>query len=166
MTACTAACWWFTQLCGGHKLGTWCQQIHDAQVYKDANHKPEMAIALTGFEALCGFVEHAELVHALQTVPELQSVVGQVRLRQLCFWVLGYRFKIGWLGSVSTPSWDARCRPCRSCSPWSARFAFAGSGMLVLRLGLWEVQQVQCQHALCRLWAESPYGRRPVWIVL
>ena len=61
-----------------------------AQVYKDANHKPEMAIALTGFEALCGFVEHAELVHALQTVPELQFVVGQVRLRQFCCRVLGF----------------------------------------------------------------------------
>ena len=51
-------------------------------MYKDDNHKPEMAIALTDFEALCGFVEHSELVHALQTVPELQSVVGQVRLSQ------------------------------------------------------------------------------------
>lgn len=25
-------------------------------VYKDPNHKPEMAIALTEFKALCGFV--------------------------------------------------------------------------------------------------------------
>jgi mannose-6-phosphate isomerase len=49
------------------------------QVYKDANHKPEMAIALTDFEALCGFVESAELVEALKTVPELRSVVGEVR---------------------------------------------------------------------------------------
>ena len=57
-------------------LGSLCH--NPAQVYKDDNHKPEMAIALTDFEALCGFVEHAELVHALQTVPELQSVVGQV----------------------------------------------------------------------------------------
>ena len=24
-------------------------------MYKDANHKPEMAIALTDFQALCGF---------------------------------------------------------------------------------------------------------------
>ncbi|CAL8468083.1 g7622 [Coccomyxa elongata] len=46
-------------------------------VYKDDNHKPEMAIALTDFEALCGFVEHGELVHALTSVPELRSVVGE-----------------------------------------------------------------------------------------
>ncbi len=51
------------------------------QVYKDDNHKPEMAIALSDFEALCGFVEHGELLHALETVPELQAVIGQVRLR-------------------------------------------------------------------------------------
>lgn len=25
-------------------------------VYKDENHKPEMALALTEFEALCGFI--------------------------------------------------------------------------------------------------------------
>lgn len=49
------------------------------QVYKDDNHKPEMAIALTDFEALCGFVEHGELVQALASVPELRSVVGEVR---------------------------------------------------------------------------------------
>ena len=27
-----------------------------SNVYKDANHKPEMVLALTEFEALCGFV--------------------------------------------------------------------------------------------------------------
>lgn len=46
------------------------------QVYKDANHKPEMAIALTDFEALCGFVTHAELVRALESTPELAACVG------------------------------------------------------------------------------------------
>ena len=32
-----------------------------SQDYKDDNHKPEMALALEDFEALCGFVEPAEL---------------------------------------------------------------------------------------------------------
>ena len=36
------------------------------QVYKDDNHKPEMALALTDFEALCGFVSHEELVQVLE----------------------------------------------------------------------------------------------------
>ena len=53
-------------------------------MYKDNNHKPEMAIALTDFEALCGFVEHAELLHALETVPELQGVIGQVSSSHAC----------------------------------------------------------------------------------
>lgn len=32
--------------------------LHKQQpgVYKDDNHKPEMALALTEFEALCGFI--------------------------------------------------------------------------------------------------------------
>ncbi|KAK9846013.1 hypothetical protein WJX81_008425 [Elliptochloris bilobata] len=46
------------------------------KVYKDANHKPEMAIALTDFEALCGFVGHEELVRALDATPELAACVG------------------------------------------------------------------------------------------
>ncbi|XP_057831381.2 mannose-6-phosphate isomerase 1 isoform X2 [Cryptomeria japonica] len=35
------------------------QALHQAQpkVYKDSNHKPEMVLALTEFEALCGFVD-------------------------------------------------------------------------------------------------------------
>ncbi len=53
-------------------------------MYKDDNHKPEMAIALTDFEALCGFVEHGELVEALRSVPELKSVVGEVCMRPKC----------------------------------------------------------------------------------
>ena len=48
------------------------------QVYKDANHKPEMAIAITDFEALCGFVPHHELTEALKEVPELREVIGDV----------------------------------------------------------------------------------------
>ena len=35
-------------------------------MYKDDNHKPEMALALTDFEALCGFVSHEELVQVLE----------------------------------------------------------------------------------------------------
>ena len=52
--------------------------FHPTQVYKDANHKPEMAIAITDFEALCGFVPHHELTEALKEVPELREVIGDV----------------------------------------------------------------------------------------
>ena len=46
------------------------------QEYKDDNHKPEMAVALSEFEALCSFVGHEELVAALQAVPELVALCG------------------------------------------------------------------------------------------
>lgn len=47
------------------------------QIYKDNNHKPEMALAITDFEALCGFVSVQELSEALRSIPELTAVVGQ-----------------------------------------------------------------------------------------
>ncbi|XP_024518728.1 mannose-6-phosphate isomerase 1 [Selaginella moellendorffii] len=46
------------------------------QVYKDANHKPELALALTRFGALCGFVTSQELQAALESVPELRDALG------------------------------------------------------------------------------------------
>lgn len=36
-------------------------------LYKDNNHKPEMAIALTPFTALCGFRPIKEVAHFLQS---------------------------------------------------------------------------------------------------
>ncbi|CAL5367337.1 unnamed protein product [Camellia sinensis] len=47
-------------------------------VFKDDNHKPEMALALTEFEALCGFISLKELKDVLQNVPEIVEVVGSV----------------------------------------------------------------------------------------
>eukprot|EP00742_Colponemidia_sp_Colp-10_P004437 GILJ01004737.1.p1 GENE.GILJ01004737.1~~GILJ01004737.1.p1 ORF type:complete len:434 (+),score=40.45 GILJ01004737.1:86-1303(+) len=45
-------------------------------LYKDPNHKPEMAIAVTQFEALCGFRGLRELNTALEDVEELSSLLG------------------------------------------------------------------------------------------
>mmetsp|Transcript_38521 Transcript_38521/g.46546 ORF Transcript_38521/g.46546 Transcript_38521/m.46546 type:complete len:422 (+) Transcript_38521:123-1388(+) len=55
------------------------EQLHAERpnVYKDDNHKPEMAVALSEFEALSAFVTLAELVEALNTVPELKAAVGE-----------------------------------------------------------------------------------------
>ncbi|KAL7141698.1 hypothetical protein ABFS83_08G070800 [Erythranthe nasuta] len=52
--------------------------LHKQQpgVYKDDNHKPEMALALTEFEALCGFIGLEELKTVIQTVPEIVEMVG------------------------------------------------------------------------------------------
>ena len=45
--------------------------------YKDPNHKPEMAIALTPFEALSGFRSVAEIKANLTRYGELRVVVGE-----------------------------------------------------------------------------------------
>lgn len=45
--------------------------------YRDANHKPEMAVAVTEFRALCGFVSVQELKIVLRTVPEVRMLVNK-----------------------------------------------------------------------------------------
>ena len=45
-------------------------------IYKDSNHKPEMAIALTPFEALCGFRQPNEINLALTNYHELTDLIG------------------------------------------------------------------------------------------
>lgn len=49
------------------------KELHarDPKNYPDPNHKPEMTIALTRFEALCGFRPISEIVKSLEEVPEL-----------------------------------------------------------------------------------------------
>lgn len=49
----------------------------DPKNYPDDNHKPEMTIALTPFEGLCGFRPLSEISHFLSTVPSLRSLVGE-----------------------------------------------------------------------------------------
>nr|XP_039248435.1 mannose-6-phosphate isomerase-like [Styela clava] len=46
-------------------------------IYKDPNHKPEMAIALTPFEGMCGFRPLKEIQMFLKEVPEFRAVVGE-----------------------------------------------------------------------------------------
>ncbi|XP_077987833.1 mannose-6-phosphate isomerase-like isoform X2 [Glandiceps talaboti] len=45
-------------------------------IYKDPNHKPEMAIALTPFEGMCGFRPIEQIINFLQDIPEFKTVVG------------------------------------------------------------------------------------------
>lgn len=57
--------------------------IRDPLVYKDGNHKPEMALAVTKFEILCGFVSIEELQRILKGVPEISQLVGAAVVDQL-----------------------------------------------------------------------------------
>jgi mannose-6-phosphate isomerase len=54
-------------------------QLHQKQphLYKDPNHKPEMSIALTPFEALCGFRPLSEIYYHLRTYPEFAEMIGE-----------------------------------------------------------------------------------------
>ncbi|KAH8923022.1 mannose-6-phosphate isomerase [Atractiella rhizophila] len=52
------------------------KKLHAEQpnIYKDPNHKPEMAIALTPFSAFCGFRPLSQISSFLQTVREFSSL--------------------------------------------------------------------------------------------
>jgi len=54
------------------------EQLHekDPKNYPDDNHKPEMTIAVTPFDGLCGFRPLAEIAHFLASVPSLRKLVG------------------------------------------------------------------------------------------
>ncbi|CAG8737396.1 12505_t:CDS:2 [Dentiscutata erythropus] len=45
-------------------------------IYKDPNHKPEMTVAITEFEALCGFRPLEEIIVFLSEYPEFRELVG------------------------------------------------------------------------------------------
>ena len=51
--------------------------LQQPDVYKDSNHKPELAIALSPFEALCGFRPINEIKCYIEIVPELRAIIGQ-----------------------------------------------------------------------------------------
>ena len=54
------------------------RQLHarDPKNYRDPNHKPELACAVTQFEALCSFKPAPELLRDLRACPELVSLIG------------------------------------------------------------------------------------------
>ncbi|PWN49268.1 mannose-6-phosphate isomerase [Violaceomyces palustris] len=54
------------------------KELHEKrpEIYKDPNHKPEMAIALTPFSGFCGFRPLQEILGFLKRVPELERLVS------------------------------------------------------------------------------------------
>jgi mannose-6-phosphate isomerase len=54
------------------------EQLHarDSKNYPDDNHKPEMTIAITPFDGLCGFRPLNEISHFLSTIPSLRNLIG------------------------------------------------------------------------------------------
>lgn len=62
----------------------------DPKNYPDDNHKPEMAVALTEFEALCGFRPLAEIAHFLGTLQPLRDLVGEAAAEEFETAVAGF----------------------------------------------------------------------------
>ncbi|KAK4237489.1 mannose-6-phosphate isomerase [Achaetomium macrosporum] len=60
------------------------EQLHarDPKNYPDDNHKPEMAIAITPFEGLCGFRPLEEIAHFLESVAALRQLVGEDKAKE------------------------------------------------------------------------------------
>ncbi|KAM0751288.1 mannose-6-phosphate isomerase [Meredithblackwellia eburnea MCA 4105] len=61
-----------------HPNKTLARKLHSERpdIYKDPNHKPEMAVALTPFSGFCGFRPPWEIARFLSLVPEFSNVVG------------------------------------------------------------------------------------------
>lgn len=61
------------------------EKLHaqDPKNYPDDNHKPEMTIAITPFEGLCGFRPLQEIAHFLKTIPPLRELVGEEQAKGL-----------------------------------------------------------------------------------
>jgi mannose-6-phosphate isomerase len=50
--------------------------MENPEAYGDANHKPEMAIALTPFEAMCGFRRLEEISSLIKKYPEFAACIS------------------------------------------------------------------------------------------
>ena len=57
-------------------------RLHAARpdMYKDDNHKPEMTLAVSNFEALCQFQKANHVLENLRACPELVAVAGVYQL--------------------------------------------------------------------------------------
>ena len=61
------------------------EQLHskDPKNYPDDNHKPEMTIAVTPFEGLCGFRPLKEIAYFLDNIAPLRALVGKDQADEL-----------------------------------------------------------------------------------
>ncbi|GMI76999.1 PHOSPHOMANNOSE ISOMERASE 2, DARK INDUCIBLE 9 [Hibiscus trionum] len=68
-----------------HPDKEWARELHKMKpsLYKDDNHKPEMALAITPFTALCGFISLQELKQVLEDGPEIVELVGTASAKQV-----------------------------------------------------------------------------------
>ena len=60
-------------------------------IRSDDNHKPEMTIAITPFDGLCGFRPLKEISHFLESVPSLRKVVGDSATKEFQSTIEGHK---------------------------------------------------------------------------
>jgi mannose-6-phosphate isomerase len=58
--------------------------IDHPDIYKDPNHKPEMALALTPFTGLCGFLPLNQIATHLTSTPEFAALIPDIVSEQFC----------------------------------------------------------------------------------
>lgn len=58
------------------------KKVFASKTASDDNHKPEMALALTPFEGLCGFRPLAEISHFLSSVSQLRKLIGESAVKE------------------------------------------------------------------------------------
>ncbi|KAA8910241.1 RmlC-like cupin domain-containing protein [Sphaerosporella brunnea] len=59
------------------------ERLHkDPKNYPDANHKPEMTIAVTLFDGFCGFRPLQEIASFLENTPKLRGLVGEEKTQK------------------------------------------------------------------------------------
>lgn len=70
-----------------HPTKSHAEALHKAapDIYRDPNHKPELAIAISDFEGFCGFRPFREIQGFVRDVPELAELVGE----ELCLEMRG-----------------------------------------------------------------------------
>ena len=59
---------------------------NNPKAFLDENHKPEMAVALTPFTAMCGFREPAEILKFAMEIEELSEAFGQSVVKGHLLW--------------------------------------------------------------------------------
>ena len=57
--------------------------VRHPDMYKDDNHKPEMAVAITPFEALCSFLPAYSVLANCRATPELVALIGEDSVSRL-----------------------------------------------------------------------------------
>jgi mannose-6-phosphate isomerase len=74
---------------------------------KDPNHKPEMTLALTPFEVLCGFRPPHEVLAHIASVPELRALLGEGVVQQAERETDGSKVLRGVFGALMTANEEA-----------------------------------------------------------